>query len=129
MQQTMADPLALVGDEDDSAETKEKMEMLRRITEPEQMENYLSYGKWDLKENDIERLQKDDEMKQRVSIKSFYPNKITRYLCRQLAMQKLFFICILILEDISILNSSFSKSCSNQRNLIDHMLPSNVNMS
>ena len=107
MQQTMADPLALVGDEDDSAETKEKMEMLRRITEPEQMENYLSYGKWDLKENDIERLQKDDEMKQRVSIKSFYPNKITRNLCRQLAMQKLFFICILILEGISILNLSF----------------------
>ena len=129
MQQTMADPLALVGDEDDSAETKEKMEMLRRITEPEQMENYLSYGKWDLKENDIERLQKDDEMKQRVSIKSFYPNKITRNLCRQLAMQKLFFICILILEGISILNLSFSKSRSNQRNLIDHMLPSNVNMS
>ena len=68
----MADPLALVGDEDDSAETKEKTEMLRRLTEPEQMENYLSYGKWDLRENDIERLQKDDEMKQRVSITHFY---------------------------------------------------------
>ena len=72
MQQTMADPLAEVGDEDDSAETKEKTEMLRRLTEPEQMENYLSYGKWDLRENDIERLQKDDEMKQRVSIAYFH---------------------------------------------------------
>ena len=68
MQQTQADPLALTSEEDDSAETKDKLEMLRRLSEPEQMENYLSYGKWDLKEGDIERLQKDDEMRQRVSI-------------------------------------------------------------
>ena len=70
MQQTQADPLALTSEEDDSAETKDKLEMLRRLSEPEQMENYLSYGKWDLKEGDIERLQKDDEMRQRVSIHS-----------------------------------------------------------
>ena len=79
MQQTQADPLALVGDEDDSAETKEKLEMVRRLTETEQMENYLSYGKWDLKANDIERLQKDDEMKQRVSI-NIFSNKITLFI-------------------------------------------------
>lgn len=68
MQRSMADPLALVSEEDDSAETKEKLESLTRLREEVQLENYLSYGKWDLKENDIERLQKDDEMRQRVSI-------------------------------------------------------------
>ena len=68
MQQTVADALQHISEEDDSAETKEKAEMLTRLSEPEQMENYLSYGKWDLEGNDIERLQKDDEMRQRVSI-------------------------------------------------------------
>ena len=68
MQQTMADPLMDVDLEDDSAETKEREESLRRLSEPAQMENFLSYGKWDLSKNDIERLQKDDEMRQRVSI-------------------------------------------------------------
>ena len=70
MQRLVADPLALVSEEDDSAETKEKLEMLTRLDEEDQLENYLSYGKWDLKDNDIERLQKDDEMRQRVSIES-----------------------------------------------------------
>ena len=68
MQQTMADPLLLIADDEDSSDTKAKKQMLTRLTEPEQMENYLSYGKWDLDGNDIERLQKDDEMRQRVSI-------------------------------------------------------------
>ena len=72
MQQTHADPIALTSEEDDSAETKAKLEMLRRLSEPEQMENYLSYGKWDLNDADILRLQKDDEMKQRVSIRIIY---------------------------------------------------------
>ena len=78
MQQTQADPLALTSEEDDSAETKDKLEMLRRLSEPEQMENYLSYGKWDLKEGDIERLQKDDEMRQRVSITIPFINQLYR---------------------------------------------------
>lgn len=78
MQQTQADPLALTSEEDDSAETKDKLEMLRRLSEPEQMENYLSYGKWDLKEGDIERLQKDDEMRQRVSITFPFINQLYR---------------------------------------------------
>ena len=78
MQQTQADPLALTSEEDDSAETKDKLEMLRRLSEPEQMENYLSYGKWDLKEGDIERLQKDDEMRQRVSIAFPFINQLYR---------------------------------------------------
>ena len=69
-QKTLADPLAQVSEEDDSAETKENLEMLTRLREEEQLGNYLSYGKWDLKEKDIERLQKDDEMRQRVSIES-----------------------------------------------------------
>ena len=72
MQQTHADPIALTSEEDDSAETKAKLEMLRRLSEPEQMENYLSYGKWDLNDADILRLQKDDEMKQRVSIRLIF---------------------------------------------------------
>ena len=68
MQQEVADPLELTTDEDDSTDTKAKQERLTRLTDPEQLENYLSYGKWDLNEKDRERLQKDDEMQQRVSI-------------------------------------------------------------
>jgi hypothetical protein len=72
MQRTQADPLASTSEEDDSAETKEKLEQLTKLDDKEQMENFLSYGKWDLKEKDIERLQKDDEMRQRVSIESVF---------------------------------------------------------
>ena len=68
MQQEQADPLEHITEEDDSAETKMRLEKMTRLTDGKQMENYLSYGKWDLDEGDIERLQKDDEMRQRVSI-------------------------------------------------------------
>ena len=68
MQQEEADPLELITEEDDSQDTKEKLEMMTRLADEEQMGNYLSYGKWDLTPKDIARLEKDDEMKQRVSI-------------------------------------------------------------
>ena len=68
MQQDKADPLELITEEDDSQDTKEKLEMMTRLSDEEQMGNYLSYGKWDLTPKDIARLEKDDEMKQRVSI-------------------------------------------------------------
>ena len=66
MQQDTADPMATVDIEDESAATKEAMKRLTRLSDPVQMANFLSYGQWDLKQKDIERLQKDQEMKQRV---------------------------------------------------------------
>ena len=51
------------------AATKEAMKRLTRLSDPIQMANFLSYGQWDLKQKDIERLQKDQEMKQRVCYK------------------------------------------------------------
>ena len=68
MQQENADPLAEVDIEDDSAATREALEKLTRLSDKKQMANFLSFGKWGLNEADIERLQKDDEMRQRVSI-------------------------------------------------------------
>ena len=38
-----------------------------RLTDPEELNNYLTYGKWDLDAKQIERLHKDQDMKQRVS--------------------------------------------------------------
>lgn len=67
MQQENADPMLGVSLEDDSAATRATMEKLTRLSDISQMENFLSYGQWDLSEHDIERLQKDEEMKQRVS--------------------------------------------------------------
>jgi hypothetical protein len=34
----------------------------------QELERFLSYGKWDLTDEDIERINKDEENKQRVSI-------------------------------------------------------------
>ena len=67
MQQENADPLAQVDVEDDSQAHKETLEKFTRLSDITQMENFLSYGKWDLTDRDIERIKKDDEMKQRVS--------------------------------------------------------------
>ena len=39
-----------------------------RLTDQDELNNYLTYGKWDLDEKQIERLHKDEEMKQRVSL-------------------------------------------------------------
>jgi hypothetical protein len=68
LQQDSADPLANMDLEDESAATKEALEMLTRLSDMNQLTNYLSYGKWDLSERDVARLNKDEEMKQRVSI-------------------------------------------------------------
>ena len=37
-----------------------------RLTDQEELNNFLTYGKWDLDQKQIERLKKDEEMKQRV---------------------------------------------------------------
>ena len=67
MQQEDADPLAKVDAEDDSAATKQTLEALTKLSDEKELERFLSYGKWGLSDEDIERLQKDEEMKQRVS--------------------------------------------------------------
>ena len=72
MQQDSADPLAKIDIEDESAATKETLEKLTRLSDMTQMKNFLSYGKWDLTEKDVERLKKDEEMKQRVSISNLF---------------------------------------------------------
>jgi hypothetical protein len=43
------------------------LEKLTKLAYYQQMENYLTYGKWDLTDKNIERLKKDAEMKDRVS--------------------------------------------------------------
>ncbi len=72
MQQEDADPLANIDAEDDSAATKETLEAITRLGDEVQLERFLSYGKWGLTDDDIVRLKKDDEMKQRVSITSSF---------------------------------------------------------
>jgi pyruvate/2-oxoacid:ferredoxin oxidoreductase alpha subunit len=66
LQQESADPLVNIEHEDDSAATRDALEKMTRLTDITQMSNFLSYGKWDLSGADIERLNKDEEMKQRV---------------------------------------------------------------
>lgn len=66
LQQESADPLAKMDVEEDTAAAREAFEKLTRLPYKQQMENFLSYGRWDLTERDVERLQKDEEMKQRV---------------------------------------------------------------
>jgi len=68
MQQEVADPLAEVDAEDDSAATKKNMEDLTLLNNEKELERYLTYGKWGLSDDDIVRLNKDEEMEQRVSI-------------------------------------------------------------
>ena len=68
MQQEDADPLANVDPEDDSAATKQTLEGLTKLESEKELERFLSYGKWGLSDDDIVRLHKDEEMKQRVSI-------------------------------------------------------------
>ena len=67
MQQEDADPLAKVDPEDDSAATKHTLETLTRLSDEKELERYLSFGQWGLSDEDIVRLKKDEEMKQRVS--------------------------------------------------------------
>jgi hypothetical protein len=70
MQQESADPLANIDLEDDTAATREALEKLTRLSDMRQLENFLSYGQWDLTEPAIERLQKDEEIKQRVGFRT-----------------------------------------------------------
>lgn len=72
MQQEDADPLAKVDAEDDSAATKQTLEALTRLSDEKELERFLNFGKWGLTDEDIVRLQKDEEMKQRVSITSSF---------------------------------------------------------
>ena len=44
------------------------MEALTKLSDEKELERYLSYGKWGLSDDDIVRLNKDEEMKQRVSL-------------------------------------------------------------
>ncbi len=67
MQQENADVLTGVDSEDDSTEVSQIMEKLTKLAYYQQMDNYLSYGRWDLDQEDIERIRKDEEAKQRVS--------------------------------------------------------------
>ena len=55
-------------DGDDSQAETDRNEAFTRLSDYAQLENFLTYGKWDLNEADIERIKKDEEMKQRVSL-------------------------------------------------------------
>ena len=54
-------------DGSDGGAQHQQMEDMTRLTDKEQMENFLTYGKWDLNDASIEKLIKDDERKERVS--------------------------------------------------------------
>ncbi|CAM6054122.1 unnamed protein product [Sphagnum tenellum] len=47
MQQDSADPLSKIDQEDDTVATKDMLEKLTRLSDMKQMQNFLSYGKWD----------------------------------------------------------------------------------
>ena len=66
LQHDSADPLATIDMEDMSPANRETYELMTKLANDTQMYNYLSYGKWDLTDADIERIKKDEEMKQRV---------------------------------------------------------------
>ncbi len=68
MQQKIAEPLAKLDSEDESAAARENQEKLTKLSYRQELDRYLSYGKWDLTDSDIERIQKDEENRQRVSI-------------------------------------------------------------
>ena len=44
------------------------MEAMTRLTDRAQMANFLTYGKWNLDDELIEKLKKDEERKERVSL-------------------------------------------------------------
>ena len=85
MQQEVADPLAEVDAEDDSAATKKNMEDLTLLNNEDELERYLTYGKWGLSDDDIIRLNKDEEMEQRVSI--FFIKKKIKKITRVLQLK------------------------------------------
>ena len=68
MQQKIAEPLAKLDSEDESAAARENQEKLTKLSYRQELERFLSYGKWDLTDEDIERINKDEDNKQRFSI-------------------------------------------------------------
>ncbi len=52
------------------------LEKLTRLHDKTQMENFLTYGKWDLTDADIEKLNKDEERKERVGLNIFFRKKV-----------------------------------------------------
>ncbi len=55
------------GDDDNEGAGAAQMEAMTRLTDRKQMENFLTYGKWNLDDELIEKLKKDEERKERVS--------------------------------------------------------------
>ena len=54
------------GDDGNDGAMVAQMEDMTRLTDREQMANFLTYGKWNLNDALIEKLIKDDERKERV---------------------------------------------------------------
>ena len=59
-------------EEGESGQQIAALEKLTRLHDKKQMENFLTYGKWDLKDADIEKLNKEEERKERVGSISSY---------------------------------------------------------
>ena len=55
------------GDEDNEGAGAAQTEAMTRLTDRAQMANFLTYGKWNLDDELIEKLKKDEERKERVS--------------------------------------------------------------
>ena len=55
------------GGEGDAGPNIQVMEDMTRLTDKQQMANFLTWGKWDLDDSAIEKLVKDEERKERVS--------------------------------------------------------------
>jgi hypothetical protein len=54
------------GEDGETGQQVAALEKLTRLHDKTQMENFLTYGKWDLTDADIEKLNKDEERKERV---------------------------------------------------------------
>ena len=56
------------GAEGEGGTNPQVMEDMTRLTDKQQMANFLTWGKWDLDNSAIEKLVKDEERKERVGI-------------------------------------------------------------
>ena len=56
------------------------MEDMTRLTDKQQMANFLTWGKWDLDDSAIEKLVKDEERKERVSIFDWFWKQLPKKL-------------------------------------------------
>ncbi len=56
------------GEDGETGQQVAALEKLTRLHDKTQMENFLTYGKWDLTDADIEKLNKDEERKERVGL-------------------------------------------------------------